>query len=328
MSIWKRLRGDRALDAAARRIMGANERQHRELMRELAQLDRRVESVEQKVAAQPRARRQHSDEAQSGSRRFGRFDDLSRYPESERPAEPTYLNVGAGRFRHPYWHNLDNPSDWYAPVQGDDVHIAHDLTSAKPWPIESGSLKAIYTSHVIEHLKDEHVESLFVEAWRTLQLGGVFRVVCPDMRLEYDAYARGDDDYFYWRQFPKKVLNREQPVETIFLKHFAAALAPGHPDMRVPKCEPDEIRRLFAELGREEFFNYLCDQVTIEVQRDHPGNHCNWFDAEKAIRMLRAVGFRDVAESRYGQSRHFAMRNTLLFDNSRPTSALYVEAMK
>ena len=36
--------------------------------------------------------------------------DLSCYEESTRPSTPRYINIGAGSFYHPYWHNLDNTS--------------------------------------------------------------------------------------------------------------------------------------------------------------------------------------------------------------------------
>jgi hypothetical protein len=56
-------------------------------------------------------------------------DDLHVYPETGWPASPRYVNVGAGAFYHPYWHNFDVPNDYYAKDQGDRVHVPFDLHS-------------------------------------------------------------------------------------------------------------------------------------------------------------------------------------------------------
>jgi len=76
------------------------------------------------------------------------------------------------------------------------------------------------------------------------------------------------------------------------------------------------------------FFEFFCSQISDATRNDYPQHHSNWFTHAKVIRMLREAGFQTVYESRYGQSRSPLMRNTLLFDNSRPTSALHVEAIK
>ena len=39
--------------------------------------------------------------------------DLSAYEISQRPIQPKYLNIGAGKWSHVMWHNLDNPIDGY-----------------------------------------------------------------------------------------------------------------------------------------------------------------------------------------------------------------------
>ena len=73
-------------------------------------------------------------------------DDLQVYPETALPQTPRYLNIGADAFFHPYWHNLDNPSEHYAATQRDGIHVSHDLTSERPLPVKSDSLRIAYTS--------------------------------------------------------------------------------------------------------------------------------------------------------------------------------------
>ena len=90
----------------------------------------------------------------------------------ERLREKPFFNVGSGDFYHPLWTNIDYVSEWYRSVQRYVVH--HDLMSMEPLPIETGFAKIIYTSHTIEHVKEEAVQHLFNEVFRCLEPGGVF----------------------------------------------------------------------------------------------------------------------------------------------------------
>lgn len=253
--------------------------------------------------------------------RTTRYGDLLLYPEVERPKTPLYLNIGAGRFYHPFWHNLDNPSSWYADAQRDNVHISHDLTSDEPMPVASETLTVAYTSHVVEHIRDRDVGRMFADVYRCLQPNGFFRITCPDIDLYYDAYNRRDL-LFPW---PSKDV---QSVEQRFLMAFATALMPGHPDTRCPKYTDGDIRRVFSNHSKEEALDMLTKQVPVEVQQAFPGNHMNWYNERKLLEFLWSAGFTDVRESRYGQSRCPVLRNTRLFDRKHPEVSLYIECQK
>lgn len=54
-----------------------------------------------------------------------------------------------------------------------------DLT--RPLPFRDGSIHAIFSSHVFEHLFMDEVERLVAECFRILEPGGVIRVVVPDL---------------------------------------------------------------------------------------------------------------------------------------------------
>ncbi|MCH2181945.1 MAG: methyltransferase domain-containing protein [Mariniblastus sp.] len=90
---------------------------------------------------------------------------------------PSMLNIGCGRTYHPGWLNLDLRST------NPDV-VEHDITRGIPCP--SGTITAVYHSHVLEHLKPEQGVELLKECYRVLQPGGILRVVVPD--LERIAY--------------------------------------------------------------------------------------------------------------------------------------------
>lgn len=249
------------------------------------------------------------------------YEDLGLYPEQQRPETPRYLNIGAGAFYHPYWHNLDHPSDWYAGWQR--IHISHDLMSQKPFPIGSETLKVVYTSHVVEHIRDDDVQYMFEEVYRCLQPGGFFRITCPDIDLEYDAYWRGDLAFWWWTS-PYGAVSIEQR----FLEHFAAALTLNHPDKHCKKYTDEEIRKVFAELPQEEALDFFTKQIPPEVQRARPGDHMNWFNISKLTTMLQKAGHKDIWESRFGQSKCALLRNTRLFDCNHPGDSLHIECQK
>ena len=64
--------------------------------------------------------------------------------------------------------------------------------SKKRLPVEECTVKAVYSSHVVEHLNDAANKFLFSEVYRTLFPGEFFRVTCPDMNLFLRMYERGD----------------------------------------------------------------------------------------------------------------------------------------
>lgn len=251
--------------------------------------------------------------------------DTSAYQEDSRPNTPRYINIGAGSFFHPYWHNVDNPNDYYSAAQRDHLHISYDLTSKNPMPFEDATLKVAYTSHVIEHINDQDAAHLFGEVYRCLRPGGYFRIACPDMDLEYQAYMRGDADFWKW---PNAYGVYNETIGQRFLDHFATALTMSHPCCDHEKLGDEELRAIFSSQPKEAAFDEVVSRLPKAIQHDHCGDHINWFTVDKLISMLRDAGFTDVYESRFGQSRCVLLRDTSLFDSTCPGLSLYVECVK
>lgn len=64
-------------------------------------------------------------------------------------------------------------------------------------PLEDGSVEAVYSSHMLEHLNRDEAEGFLSEALRVLQPGGVIRLALPDLAMAVDSYRRdGDADAF------------------------------------------------------------------------------------------------------------------------------------
>jgi predicted SAM-dependent methyltransferase len=251
--------------------------------------------------------------------------DLSLYGERIRPETPLYVNIGAGSFFHPLWHNLDKPNDYYADSQKGRLHIQYDLTSHQPLPFKDNSIKVAYTSHVVEHIRNEDVEYLFHEVYRCMQPGGYFRITCPDIDLEYEAYCRGDAAFWKW---PNAYRIYNPSIEQKFLDHFATALTNTHPDNHGKKYSNQEVREIFSRLQKEEALDYFVNQLLPEIQKNYPGDHINWFNSKKITTMLRNANFARIYESRYGQSLCPILRDRVFFDSTCPELSLYIECQK
>lgn len=240
-----------------------------------------------------------------------------------RPTTPRLVNIGAGRFQHPVWHNLDFVTANYKAYLGSNVHLPHNLASTAPLPLANDSLQAAYTSHVIEHLNNAHVAHMFQEVYRALAPGGIFRVTAPDMALALAAYRAGSAWFFDTPHFPG---NTSLPQR--FLERFISMATTGAPQTEVPKATDEAIVEAFSTLPDEAAFDRFLHEDSPEHQNRYANMHRNWFTETKTERMLREAGFETVYASRFGQSRSKYMVNTNHFDTTKTHWSFYMEAIK
>jgi hypothetical protein len=129
------------------------------------------------------------------------------------------LNIGCGQTPVAGWRNFDNsPSVALArrPValmlaeklglinaqQSEFVRFAKshsiefgDITKGLPLP--DRSVEVLYSSHVFEHLDRRGADLFLIEAKRLIRVGGVIRLVVPDlMKLAKSYVADGDANSF------------------------------------------------------------------------------------------------------------------------------------
>ena len=82
------------------------------------------------------------------------------------------LNLGCGCRYHPAWVNVD------VQPTGPGV-ILHDLRRILPYA--NGEFDAVYHSHILEHFPKRYAPMLLRECYRVLKVGGIIRVVVPDL---------------------------------------------------------------------------------------------------------------------------------------------------
>ncbi|MDC7223961.1 MAG: methyltransferase domain-containing protein [Spirochaetales bacterium] len=257
-----------------------------------------------------------------------------------------FYNVSAGGhfgfggdFFHPCWTNIDvDLGDEIFPRFDGEKDIAHDPLDLGELPLESDSAELFQSRFAIEHISDEAALKLFREVRRVLKKDGVFKVVVPNFRLDYEAYRREDRDYFSWidlfsqpgmmeiMRFSTPL--REASLEQVMLAHFAANASTIHRDGSDNPIGDEEFHRIMHEYPFEKAMDYCTDRCSLEKHRKYRKNHVNWWDSRKVDRFLKEAGFKSVIHLSPGQSVSPVMRKNPLFDRLWSDVALYVEGVK
>jgi SAM-dependent methyltransferase len=110
-------------------------------------------------------------------------------------APPDWINVdtalGARLYRVPGLRRLGRAVGLFRLDWPDDLFV-HDLRRPFPWP--DASARAVYSSHLLEHLTIDEGRRFLRECHRVLAPGGVVRIVVPDLRACIDRYLEGKLD--------------------------------------------------------------------------------------------------------------------------------------
>ena len=243
------------------------------------------------------------------------------------------LNVGCGSSYHTDWINLDINTPF------EDV-IDCDIT--KGFPIESGSVNVVYSSHVLEHLKPNQLENVMKEIKRVLKPNGILRLAVPNleeiairylqalqdvrknntpennanydwMMLElYDQTVRtygGGKMGEYLRQ--KEILNKEFIVERIGFE------AENYWKNTTPN---------FVEI------DHSNDSIENEIIFRNSGEIHYWmYDSYSLRRLMSMYGFNNIKQCKANESniRDFGKYNLEIIDGKeRKPDSLYMEGIR
>lgn len=248
-------------------------------------------------------------------------------------AQRPFMNIGAGDWTHPLWRNMDYvqpPYDQYTPP---DYNI--DLSAMPDWPIESGSMQLLFTSHTLEHINDPMVEKVLAESYRVLAPGGILRIVVPDITTAYYAYLLKDFSYFDYRSSVRGKGNavmihstaghtKGKTTNTMFFQRFASCF--GNLKLWEGEKIDPVVERTFAEMGVEAACAHFLKSADFSKKK--PFQHINYYTGERLQRMVTAAGFQHAVRTSYGQSLSPLLRNRFYFDRTRPNESLYVDAIK
>lgn len=231
---------------------------------------------------------------------------------------PVYgLNIGGGAWKCAGWNNLD----WYANDELIDYKL--NLLESQELPIESERFKYVFSSHVIEHLKDEQVQKLFFEVYRILDIGGVFRISCPDADKAIIEYKNNNKDFF-WND---EIYLVGDSIERRLVNFFASFRCKNYCGLDDysggPFVEVLEVEQNFNKLSKDNFIQWCVSKIPSEA---YYTAHINGFYYGKIENMLYNSGFEVVFKSSYKKSIVKEMRLDS-FDN-RGNSSVFVEAIK
>ena len=107
------------------------------------------------------------------------------------------VHLGCGSDIKSGWVNIDltgNPPVITKGAAPGAIFINHDLR--RGLPLERGTCAMIYSSHFFEHLGYHDAVTLLRQCYLALQPSGVFRAALPVFKEAFQAYLRGDKDYF------------------------------------------------------------------------------------------------------------------------------------
>ena len=246
-------------------------------------------------------------------------------------ADKLFLNIGAGSFYHRHWTNVDYASDWYSKHQKENF-VNYNIMDKKPLPFENNSIELAYSSHVIEHVKNDSVQNLLSEIYRVIKPGGGVRITCPDSFLFYQSLLNQDISFWNWRHgwFTGVWSTLKSDINTVTISDYILR------EIATPRCRfykykkastaPQEVEKIFKTKSYADFFDYFTDK--LEFDSDTPGDHINWWDETKIMSFLRSAGFKKVYSSRANQSLFAPLRNVNKFDTTAPQMSLYVDARK
>lgn len=95
------------------------------------------------------------------------------------------LNIACGSRYHPAWINID----FFA-----HTNEVKKVNILKGLPFEDGTIDAIYSSHLFEHLTKKQANNLLIECNRVLKKNGIIRITVPDLENICREYLRVLDD--------------------------------------------------------------------------------------------------------------------------------------
>lgn len=145
----------------------------------------------------------------------------------------------------------------------------HDVRKPLPWP--EGSFRAVYASHLLEHLHLGEGRRLLHECRRVLRVGGVLRIVVPDLRAAAADYLAGRVHPLTW-----------------------------HPEgLRIGPCEEFNLRVMYHETEPP------GGGLILRSYRLHNAFHQHkWmYDEEAVLRSFADAGFVDCARRGFLESR-------------------------
>jgi hypothetical protein len=215
------------------------------------------------------------------------------------------LNIGGGRkFVHRGWINLEGvgtASNPFPTILGPETLF----------PVASGTIGIVYSSHCLEHLDDETVLQMLRESRRVIADEGVLVIKLPDFDAVLKAWQKRENDMFFVRKwgFPEitptwpsrgVVDNLDSRAACVFCGFWNkaygsefdgrartdAAGAYNGPPTQIGMMAPELVR-----LSSPHEVAQRLRRAVVENETDYTFNHQNGWSREEFGRLLVDAGF-------------------------------------
>lgn len=222
-----------------------------------------------------------------------------------------------------------NPS-FYRPgwvtVDLAEADVQCDLRS-EDLPFATGSVDAMHSSHLVEHLSSDQGARLFREVHRCLKAGGYFRVVTPDMDLLLERYRDRDWRFFLKANGPSILSGIRAgriPPESLLMYNQLVGWFASYSGGGGPIVNEDLVKEKLDSSTKYEF----RDWCTSLLEPGRTPAHVHLYDFDELSAALGDVGFQDVQQLSWGESGCSEMLDPPIDRRERRIYSLYVEARK
>lgn len=190
------------------------------------------------------------------------------------------------------------PKEWMT-VDKHPADFRVDLNSDYSLPFDNGTIGAIYSAHIFEHLTPSKANYGLEEVYRVLSNNGKLRIEVPDVKKLYNAYMNGDIEYvnhftkFHGtlvekHNFPEKYKELHLGLMGTISNYFIDNLAYQIPVYATEK----EFKEKIDKLSFDDFCDW-CVSLQTPEQYASPG-HKTFFFPEKLKNILEKIGFKNV----------------------------------
>lgn len=244
------------------------------------------------------------------------------------------LNMGCGSSYHSDWINIDINSSNKDVIE---CNIINGL------PFENATIDVIYSSHVIEHLKENELDNVMKEINRVLKPKGILRLAVPDLEGIVNSYlkalhnVRSDET-------PENIANYDWMMLELYDQTVRTYSGGKMGDYL---SQPQIINKQFIveRIGFEAENYWKNNEMNPNKPIDHShdskeeqlifrssGEIHHWmYDSFSLKRVMKQYGFADIRKCSAGESRinNFSNYNLEVIDGKeRKPDSLYMEGIK
>lgn len=193
------------------------------------------------------------------------------------------------------------PSKWVTiDWSGADFNLNFQNNIQLPFP--DNSQQVIYSSHMLEHLRDESIHHLLQECYRVLKPGGLIRFEVPDAQKLFEKYKAKDVGYFssFAKENEENLVKKYGMDPTYGETHIAflgliscyiSQMNNGHVPVLVSRQDLDEKMK---NTTLDEFVDWSYSLQTAEQKKS--GGHVNGLYFSKLKKMMEKNSFQEVKE--------------------------------